>query len=223
MVNQSNSIVLGNGTNVGIGTSAPSAKLHITADQDNSSGLRLEKLTSNSPATGGQSKFLTVDAGGSVILGTSSNGGRLAASESWTTRGNTLFNANQGAVVIGQGVDQLPADYNLFVSKGILTERVKVALKNTSDWSDYVFAAGYKLAPLSQVEAHIQRTGHLPGVLSAQQMVEQGNDLQKTDAKLLEKIEELTLYSIQLEKANLKQQAEIDELKQLMKKLLEKR
>ena len=95
-------------------------------------------------------------------------------------------------------------------------------------------APNYKLATLSQVEAQIQPTGHLPGVSSTQQMVEQDNELHKTDAKLLEKMEELTLYSIQLEKQNQelqrkqqtdsqKQQAEIDALKALVGQLLKKK
>ena len=72
---------------------------------------------------------------------------------------------------------------------------------------------------------------------SAVEVVENGIDAVRMDAKLLEKIEELTLYSIQLEKANhqlqqydsqrqqenQKQQAEIDELKRLVKQLLEKK
>ena len=58
---------------------------------------------------------------------------------------------------------------------------------------------------------------------SAKQMVEQGNDLHKTDAKLLEKIEELTLYSIQFQKQNQNMQVQIDELKDLVRQLLKKK
>ena len=225
VVNQNNSIVLGNGANVGIGTSAPSAKLHVTSGQDNTSGLRLENLTNASPAVGNQSKFLTVDVSGNVILGTTGNGGRLAAEDAlWQRTSSGLLQSGQAnAVVIGQGLNTTPAGYKLFVEQGILTERVKVAVKNTTEWSDYVFTPGYRLAPLSEVEAQIQQTGHLPGIPSAQQMVEQGNDLHRTDAKLLEKIEELTLHSIQLEKVNQKQEARIDELEQLVKQLLTKK
>lgn len=192
------------GTNAGLSNTAPSAKLHITAGQDNTSGLRLENLTSASPAAGNQSKFLTVDAAGNVILGTTGNGGRVAVEESLWQRTTTGFlqNGQNEGVVIGQGVTQTPTGYKLFVEQGILTERVKVAVKNSREWSDHVFAPGYRLIPLAEVEQHIQQTGHLPGVPSAQQMVEQGNDLHRTNAKLLEKIEELTLYSIQLEKQN---------------------
>jgi len=82
---------------------------------------------------------------------------------------------------------------------------VKVAIKNTSDWSDYVFAPEYKLRKLSEVEAFIQSYGHLPGVPSAEQVVAEGVDMAKMDATLLQKIEELTLYV-------LKQQRQIEQL-----------
>ncbi len=95
-----------------------------------------------------------------------------------------------------------PGSYKLYVESGILTERVKVAVKTTTDWSDFVFAKNYKLKPLSEVEKFIKKYKHLPDLPSADKMVQQGNDLGKTDALLLQKIEELTLYMIALKKEN---------------------
>lgn len=93
-----------------------------------------------------------------------------------------------------------PAGYKMYVETGILTEKVKVAIKTSGDWADHVFNKNYPLMPLEHVEDFIQTNGHLPGIPSAGEMVKEGNDLGKTDAKLLEKIEELTLYIIQLKK-----------------------
>ena len=64
------------------------------------------------------------------------------------------------------------------------------------------FEKGYPLKSLGEVEQHIKKTGHLPGVPSAVEVVEQGVDVAGMDAKLLEKVEELTLYLIELKKAN---------------------
>ncbi|WP_246202353.1 autotransporter outer membrane beta-barrel domain-containing protein [Spirosoma agri] len=227
-VSQSNSIVLGANANVGIGNGAPTAKLHITTGTANTSGLRLENLPISSTATGGQTKFLTVDGAGNVILGSLSGSAREGAVEAlWQRKGSFLQSQNGESIVIGSKVDKTPTGYSLFVGQGLLAEKVKVAVKNTSDWSDYVFKPGYALQPLAEVEQYIQEHEHLPGIPSAKEMVEQGNDLHKTDAKLLEKIEELTLYSIQLEKQlqanDKKHQAEIDELKQLVKQLVGKK
>ena len=58
----------------------------------------------------------------------------------------------------------------------------------------------YKLLPLEEVEAHIVKNGHLPNVPSAEEVAKEGIDLAKMDAKLLEKIEELTLYVIEQQK-----------------------
>jgi len=243
VVSQSNSVILGNNANVGIGTAAPQNKLEINTGIVDKTGLRFTNLTSLSPASmTDQSKFLTVNELGDVILASTTSGGREGVSESlWQRKGTFLQNTNGEAIIIGSTLSQTPAGYKLFVEEGILTEKVKVAVKNTADWSDKVFAPSYSLRPLAEVDEYIQKHQHLPGVLSAKEMVEQGNDLHKTDATLLEKIEELTLYSIQLEKANREQheelqsvkqaqnqklqqqQAEIDELKRLVKQLAEKK
>ena len=230
-VSISNALVLGNNANVGIGNSEPSSRLHITTGVANTSGLRLQNLTNGSPASvTNQYKFLTVDGAGNVILGSINGSAREAAADGlWQRQGGYLQSVKDEAVVIGRKANNIPAGYRLFVEEGILTEKVKVALKNTAEWSDRVFDNSYELKTLNQVEQYIQENQHLPGIPSAKEMVEKGNDLHKTDAKLLEKIEELTLYSIQLEKTNQQQNQELKvikqkqvELEQLVKQLLKR-
>ncbi len=213
-VTANNALILGNGVNVGIGTSAPNNKLEIVSASSNTSGLRLTNLKSNSPVTVATSKYLTVDANGDVVLGSASGSGRIAAEEAnWTVEGTHLKNTNSGSVLIGPGIDKVPAGYRLYVSDGILTEKVKVAVKSTDDWSDRVFEDSYQLRTLGQVERFISKNKHLPGVPSAQEVVEKGVDVGQMQAKLLEKVEELTLYVIKLEKKSVKQQIEINKLK----------
>jgi hypothetical protein len=216
-----NSLVLGNGANVGIGTSSPTAKLEVVSSTSNTSGLKLTSLTSSSqPTLSGQTKFLTVDGSGNVVLGSTTSGGRLAA-DLWQQKGQYLQNVSGNGVVIGEEVSKTPAGYRLYVQDGILTEKVKVAVKNASEWSDYVFTPSYKLTPLAEVARFIEVNKHLPGVPSAAEVVAQGVDVAKMDAKLLEKIEELTLYSIQQQTTVEKQQQEIDELKKQNAKIVE--
>ena len=81
-----------------------------------------------------------------------------------------------------------------------MAEKVKVAVKTTADWSDFVFDKTYKLTPLSNVEKFINENHHLPNIPSAENVVENGVNLVEMDAKLLQKIEELTLYIIQQDK-----------------------
>lgn len=87
----------------------------------------------------------------------------------------------------------------------------KIACKEvrvfTINWADYVFEQNYKLMPLLDVENFYKTNKHLPNVPTTEQIMKEGNDLAKTDAMLLEKIEELTIYIVELKK-------EINALKQ---------
>jgi hypothetical protein len=114
-----------------------------------------------------------------------------------------------GKTMIGDWFDFDPCsdcdDYELFVKKGIRTQKIKVDLA-AGVWADYVFEKDYDLKPLEEVEAFINANGHLPNVPTASEIEKEGLNLGEMDAKLLEKIEELTLYVIELKK-------EINELK----------
>lgn len=120
-------------------------------------------------------------------------------------------------------IDGLNEEYKLFVEKGILTEKVKVALRDNANWADYVFAADYKLRSLGEVETFIKENGHLPGIGSSTEIVKNGLDLGAMQAKQMEKIEELTLYAIEQNKILEKQSKEIEELKAQVKMLLERK
>lgn len=67
-------------------------------------------------------------------------------------------------------------------------------------WPDFVFKSDYDLMPLNEVEAFINTNKHLPGVPSETDVIQKGNNLGEMDAVLLQKIEELTLYVIELKK-----------------------
>jgi hypothetical protein len=105
-----------------------------------------------------------------------------------------------------------PGSYKLAVEGMIGARQVKVT---AAPWADFVFRKGYRLRPLSEVEAYIKANGHLPDVPSEAQIAKEGNDLGNTDAMLLQKIEELTLYLLE-------QQKKIDSLTQEIKQLKEK-
>jgi hypothetical protein len=93
-------------------------------------------------------------------------------------------------------------NYSLIVEKGILSEKLKVALKSTGDWADYVFEPEYKanMLTLEEVEAFTIKNKHLPNVPSAGELVEKGLDFNETSRMFMEKIEELTLYMIEINK-----------------------
>ena len=106
-----------------------------------------------------------------------------------------------GRVVIGDTTKiNTNGNYRLFVQEGILTERVKVALKNTSQWSDDAFE---KTPAISEVEALINSEKHLKDMPSADELVKaEGYELMSMDAKLLRQIEWLWQHMIALSKKN---------------------
>ena len=94
--------------------------------------------------------------------------------------------------------------YRLAVAGNVIAEGVKVELQG--NWPDFVFENGFDLMDLWKVRAFIAEHGHLPNIPSAEEVQKEGIDLGQMNAKLLQKIEELTLYI-------LSQQNEIEILK----------
>jgi hypothetical protein len=88
---------------------------------------------------------------------------------------------------------------------------------------DYVFEDDYELMPLDELRSFIDRNGHLPGIASAKQVNEDGLDLAGSQMGLLQKVEELTLYTLQLQTQAEGQQARINhqeaQLAQVLAKL----
>jgi trimeric autotransporter adhesin len=87
----------------------------------------------------------------------------------------------------------------------------KMKYDNEKQWSDRVFEKEYHLLSLKEVEKFIVKNNHLPNVPSATEVVKNGVAIDEMVSKLLEKVEELTLYMIQ-------QQKEIEELKKKLHK-----
>ena len=110
-------------------------------------------------------------------------------------------------------------NYKLYVEGGILTEKVKVALRSTANWADYVFEKNYDLMPLKNVEEYIAIHKHLPGIDSASELAKNGLDLAEMQAKHMAKIEEMMLYIIDQNKTIEKNIKDIEELKKQVKVL----
>jgi hypothetical protein len=117
-----------------------------------------------------------------------------------------------GKVRIGSASMTTPGTYKLYVEDGIMTERVRVAIKNSNDWMDQVFAENYNLRSVDELSSYIKEHQHLPEIPSADEVVAKGIDVGEMNAKLLKKIEELTLYMIA-------QQKEIEGLKKELEKI----
>lgn len=120
---------------------------------------------------------------------------------------NTTASYN-GEVAIGRST--VPNGYKLAVEGNIRAREIRVDQDN---WPDYVFEKDYPLPTLDEIKQHIEEKGHLPNMPSAKEVVANGIELGQMDKLLLEKIEELTLYLIELDKKVLTQQKQINILK----------
>jgi len=134
-----------------------------------------------------------------------SNMGTLGGCRSYFSIG---FSSDKTFIIvndkIGIGTDKLFCtdciDYRLFVKDGIRTEKIKVDIAANNGWADYVFEPEYNLMPLTEVEQFIKQNGHLPEVPTTAEAIANGIELKEMNILLLKKVEELTLYSIELQK-----------------------
>jgi hypothetical protein len=122
--------------------------------------------------------------------------------------GNLLFNST-GSIGIGvtaaadfkSGV-KFQVNGGSYFAGRVRCHEVEVALAPTFAWPDYVFNTDYNLKPLYEVESFVMANKHLPGVPSQAEIANDGVKLGEMNATLLQKVEELTLYMINLQKEN---------------------
>jgi len=108
-----------------------------------------------------------------------------------------------------------PGSYKLAVEGTIGARKVKVT---QASWADFVFHPDYELPTLQEVERFIKANRHLPELPSAKEVESDGLDVGEMNKKLLQKIEELTLYMIEMKKESIAQRAELEALRKELKK-----
>ena len=210
--------ILGNG-NVGIGTASPSAKLDVNGEVKTNNGrLVLRDNSIEEWKTNGNAQIAVNYLG--YNKGTSQ------------FRDFSVYNGKSGRIILVKGSTR-----NVAISGKLEAKEIKVT---TSPTADFVFEEDYNLPTLKSIEKHIKEKKHLPDIASAKEMEKTGVNVGDFQIQLLQKIEELTLYTIaqereiqELKKGNSKidkqqkeinaQKKEIDELKALVQKLLKEK
>lgn len=215
--------------NVGIGTVTPGAKLDVNGNIrlnqnstlyfDNSNGSFIRQTNGGA---------LDIDAStgagnGNITLSPASTGSLYLNYGS----GNKIFFCNGAATPIsvinsdgsmGLGTTD-PHGYKLAVNGTIHSKQVIVDLIG---WPDYVFKKDYKLMPLAQVKSYIDQNQHLPGLPTDKEVESKGLDVGEMNKLLTKKVEELTLYLIDLKAEKDKEKAALQAANQEQKEQLEK-
>lgn len=141
-----------------------------------------------------------------VIWSNSGANNYLVFQPSWGNTGIGTYTPNaklhvNGSQLIGSNTAIPATGYSLSVDGKIIAEEMRVQL--STSWPDYVFADDYQLMSIEDLEKSIRQNKHLPNVPSAAAVTaEKGFDLGDINRRLLEKVEELTLYIIELNKKN---------------------
>lgn len=162
--------------------------------------------TTQGKGTSGATSFFNptsiyIDSSGYLGIGTSSPKAKLHVNSSMVIGSDNLLPA---------------AGYLLSVGGKIISEEVRVELN--TNWPDYVFSDDYKLPSLKKIEEFISKNNHLPNIPSAREVKESGIDLGDMNKRLLEKIEELTLYMIDQHKEIEKLKEQVNDLKSNVQK-----
>lgn len=147
---------------------------------------------------GSEAPHMTIKQNGYIGIGTTDPSERFQLND-----GNARFENSKVYMgyTYGESLNISTANLNkyaLFVGKGILSEDYAIGPK--SSWKNLVFNDSYKLRSLTEVEEFIDTNNHLPELPSTKEIQEEGYSLHDMNVKLLQKVEELTLYIIQLNK-----------------------
>ena len=178
-------------------------------------------FTDGSRAMGGN-----LDLGGNSITNISTNsliyaGGQSVAQKYVDVAGDTMTGAlglSTGGLTVGSTQLVVLANGNVGIGEANPTNKLAVngtikckeVIVTLDGWSDFVFDDDYKLMPLNKVYEFIQQNGHLPGIPSAEDVASGGVKMGEMQAKLLQKVEELTLHLIALERENRKLKHRLD-------------
>ena len=112
---------------------------------------------------------------------------------------------------IGSGAIAGAAGYKVAIDGKVIAEELRINLSQA--WPDYVFDASYDLMSLDQLESCIKKNNHLPGIPSANEVQKNGLIVGEMQSKMMEKIEELTLYILELNKDLIQVKKELEQVK----------
>ena len=204
-------LVVNTNGNTGLGTVNPQVKLHLLSRlatemvklEGENPLIQLKRRTSlvNSIFDTYKDVGFLQTSGDNLRIGTNSdnNSGKFVIR---VNGGDRMFVDPNGNVSIG--TETVASGYRLTLAGKMMCEELKVQVQ--AAWPDYVFTDQYPLMPLKDLRSFITANGHLPNIPKADIIEKNGLEMGDMQSRMMEKIEELTLYILEL-------QQQIDELK----------
>ncbi len=182
-VGSGNKLLVADNGNIGIGTGSPLSKLDVLGR------IRIEQsnealgITGNNPYIG-------------MWFNNSYRSKIQQLTDQLYIHSTDKVHLDGDQIAIGNMLSTADG-YKLTVTGKIICEELKVEV--SANWPDYVFATDYALTPLSDLKSFIETNNHLPNIPKAADVEKDGFEVGEMNRKLLEKVEELTLYVIQLQ------------------------
>lgn len=186
-------MVLTSSGRLGIGTDTPDHELIVQGDDP---ALQIRDDTTDNSPNAARLELLERAGGsfnGGAYLWWNGESNKLLIGTKQSNISTNILVIDRAGLNVGIGTSAPDAQYRLSVNGKIRAKEVVVE----TGWSDFVFEPGYRLAPLHEVEAYIRQHGRLPDMPSAAEVEEHGVSLGEVEARLLQKVEELTLYTIE--------------------------
>jgi len=199
------------GSNVGIGTLKPQNALHVVGGITSTDGGPIYS------ATPSLNLFYDIANDRSTIYSFQPTVAWKSLLFGASTFSFISFGTNQGLFqdAFGNvGIGTVNPDSRLAVKGTIHATEIKV--DQSVPTPDYVFDKDYDLVSLKYVKSYIDQNHHLPEMPSAEQVAKDGINLGEMNAKLLKKIEELTLYLIEKDKEISKLRTDVSKIKRQM-------
>jgi len=204
---------------VGIGTNTPTSKFEVSttsSGEQSSLGIEQSNITGN-PVNKPTTRLVynwygAIKSSINFHRGSTVGNGFMSFSTSQSNNALERMRIDEyGNVAIGT---EDARGFKLAVAGKMIAE--KIVVKTYSNWPDYVFDGDYKLPSLTELENYITAHKHLPDIPSAKEVQQNGIDLGEMNAKLLQKVEELSLYIIEQQKTIQSQNKRIEKLEQII-------
>ena len=205
-----NSLYISPTGDVALGNQNPSAKLDVVGGAEINGSAVVQGTDGTTSMT--ITETLAGNTGRDMLTINNTGEIRVLLNNTSNSRNWTIEHSSGGNLLLDR-VDDTGTEFNLDKDGNLTIEGSLTASGSTFPTPDYVFEPDYDLMPLEELAEYLKTEKHLPNVPSAQEVMENGINYSQFQMRLLEKVEELTLYTLQQQDTIRELRSELDEIK----------